>query len=145
MHSDVKEAVSIVVRLTLIGRSVHTTLRRRKVLGIFFGSYASYYLFWWVRADTHRPSILPRIVRERFLEAMWGTRFLQAVRDMILHEAWEWFFDTTRGARAILWSYKRYESDPLKQQQKKRRLLADLRKSTITSSVICRRTFNGQG
>ena len=123
-------AVSIVAGFTW---EVDRFMRRweggnQQVLGIFFGSYASYYF----------------VVRERFLEAVGGTRFLQAVRDIILQEVQEWFFDATRDARAILLGYEWYLSDSSK-QQKKKRLLADLRKSTIKSSVICRTTFNGQG
>ena len=55
--------------------------------------------------------------QECFLDTSRYKRFLQAVRDMILQEAREQFFDTTRGARANLLSYKRYESDSLKQQE----------------------------
>jgi hypothetical protein len=84
------------------------------------------------------------VVQEQFLEAVGETRFFQAIRDIILQEVREWFLDTTRDARAILIGYVRYESDSSK-QQKKKRLLADLRKSTMKSSMICRTTFNGQG
>ena len=89
-------AVSIVAGFTWeVDRFMRRWEGGNQVLGIFFGSYASYYF----------------VVRERFLEAVGGTRFLQAVRDIILQEVREWFFDTTRGARVILWSYERCESD----------------------------------
>ena len=83
-------------RIDFVGQSVHTTLRRRKSGPRHLLWYLSFVLFL-------------RIIRERFLEAVEGTRFLQAVWDMIIQEAQEWLFDTTRGARAILRSYERYE------------------------------------
>ena len=93
-------AVSIVAGFTW---EVDQFIRRweggNQVLGIFFGSYASYY-FELYKSDSSK--------------LQGGTRFLQAVRDIILQEVREWFFDTTRGARVILRSYERCKSDSLK-------------------------------
>ena len=85
------EAVSIVVGLTLIGRLVHTTLRKAKIR-----SLESSLVVKLCTTSTN--------CTEQFLKAVGGTRFLQAVRDI----------DTTRGARAILQYYKRCKSDSLK-------------------------------
>ena len=93
-----------------------------QVLGIFFSSYALYYFSELYESDSSKLWE----GQECFLDTSRYKRFLQAVRDIILQEVREQFFDTTRGAKAILRSYERYESDSLKRQEKKRSMPIDL-------------------
>ena len=72
MHLDITEAVSIVVRLTLIGQLVHMTLRRQKVLVIIFSSYALYYFHELYKSN----SLILREVQERFFKATKDMRVI---------------------------------------------------------------------